>query len=350
MTSAQLQAMLAESGLDSDASADLTALLSPLAVTAADPPAASADLAALFGEDVPRPPRVRSRRRGQGAVAGVLVLTVAGVGATGLSAAANTLPHPWQRGVSHFAHHYLPFDLPTPPPAAPGDSTRVPRLTPLARTVDHPARHRAQEAHEPSRSLAPGRQPAHTAPTWSGHTSGHGSRKPSSPTVPAASGHSAQAAPASPSTVTYSVPHATPAISTPAISKPAISKPAISKPAISAPGPHLSHSPHPTGPRKHHDHTRGTESPRTGQHEGRHGSKSGSKSGGQSGEPPKGALLAPQQSPHQIPVPDPSKVRGSEPETGLDDVSPSRTPPSAPDVVERPPVEVRDVSDTPPGA
>ena len=36
--------------------------------------------------------------------------------ATGLSAAANTLPRPLQHGVSQFSQHYLPFDLPEPPP------------------------------------------------------------------------------------------------------------------------------------------------------------------------------------------------------------------------------------------
>ena len=49
------------------------------------------------------------------AVAGALVLALSGVGATGLSAAANTLPRPLQHQVSQFSHHYLPFDLPEPP-------------------------------------------------------------------------------------------------------------------------------------------------------------------------------------------------------------------------------------------
>ena len=38
------------------------------------------------------------------------------MGATGLSAAANTLPRPFQHQVAQFSHDHLPFDLPEPPP------------------------------------------------------------------------------------------------------------------------------------------------------------------------------------------------------------------------------------------
>ena len=48
-------------------------------------------------------------------MAGALVLALSGVGATGLSAAANTLPRPLQHQVSQFSRDYLPFDLPEPP-------------------------------------------------------------------------------------------------------------------------------------------------------------------------------------------------------------------------------------------
>ncbi len=122
MNPSQLDMLLCESGMDSDVARDLATLLAPLA----DPteiPTPSADLLALFGEGPyvePVPGRVVStgprRRPGRkrGALAGAVVLAISGVGATGLSAAANTLPSPWQSQVSDFSQHYLPFHFPQP--------------------------------------------------------------------------------------------------------------------------------------------------------------------------------------------------------------------------------------------
>jgi hypothetical protein len=120
MSRSRIEALLAESGLDpASDSADLGELVGVLA-TLTEParrPEPSAELAALFAGAEPTgraTPLFGSRR---GAVASALVLALSGVGATGLSAAANTLPRPIQHGVSTFSHHYLPFDLPEPPPA-----------------------------------------------------------------------------------------------------------------------------------------------------------------------------------------------------------------------------------------
>ncbi len=122
MNPSQLDMLLCESGMDSDVASDLATLLAPLA----DPteiPTPSADLLALFGQGPcvePVPGRVVStgprRRPGRkrGALAGAVVLAISGVGATGLSAAANTLPSPWQSQVSDFSQHYLPFHFPQP--------------------------------------------------------------------------------------------------------------------------------------------------------------------------------------------------------------------------------------------
>ncbi len=122
MMPSQLDAMLAESGFDPEESGDLVTLLAPLQDTVAAEPVPSAALLVLFGEAAPRTsydgpvpwatwPGIAARR----ALVGAVVLAISGVGATGLSAVANTLPEPWQRGVSDFSHHYLPFDLPQPP-------------------------------------------------------------------------------------------------------------------------------------------------------------------------------------------------------------------------------------------
>lgn len=56
----------------------------------------------------------RRRARRSGALSGALVLAVSGVGATGLSAAANTLPAPFQEQVSQLSRAYLPFEFPSP--------------------------------------------------------------------------------------------------------------------------------------------------------------------------------------------------------------------------------------------
>ena len=130
MNPRQLDALFAEVGLtppDDDLRGALSTLVEPVAVA----PAPSADLLALFGEagatsgrpaDVrpveeshPRVARLPLHVRGRRAVSGALVLAISGVGATGLSAAANTLPTPWQHHVSQFSQRYLPFDFPEPP-------------------------------------------------------------------------------------------------------------------------------------------------------------------------------------------------------------------------------------------
>jgi hypothetical protein len=124
----QLDAMLAESLLDLEDATELGAVLAPLAELAEVAPEPSAELLALFGQEAPpatsyaEPGRVLSFRptpRVRRAVAGAVVLALSGVGATGLSAAANTLPGPWQHHVSDFSHHYLPFDFPEPPRSRP---------------------------------------------------------------------------------------------------------------------------------------------------------------------------------------------------------------------------------------
>ena len=123
MSAARLEEMLADAGLAPTAQAELSGLLLPLAATTDLVPEPSAELAALFGESteggepgglVPgaqaaRPWRVRT------ATAGAVVLAISSVGATGLSAAANSLPSAIQHHVSQFSQHYLPFDFPEPP-------------------------------------------------------------------------------------------------------------------------------------------------------------------------------------------------------------------------------------------
>lgn len=118
MRTPQLESMLAESGLAAEAADELRAALAPLQQPDTAAPAPSEALAALFpqGESASAPVGTVTpiRARGRRAVSGALVLALASVGATGLSAAANTLPTPWQHQVSEFAHRYLPFDLPEP--------------------------------------------------------------------------------------------------------------------------------------------------------------------------------------------------------------------------------------------
>ena len=127
MSHVRIEEMLAESGLAREEMADVVDLLLPLEDLVDDAPAPSAELAALLGPERPRPvARVGGRRS---AVAGALVLALSGVGATGLSAAANTLPRPLQHQVSQFSQNYLPFDLPEPP-APHRRSQGLPALTP----------------------------------------------------------------------------------------------------------------------------------------------------------------------------------------------------------------------------
>ena len=127
MSHVRIEEMLAESGLAREEMADVVDLLLPLEDLVDDAPAPSAELAALLGPERPRTvARVGSRRS---AVAGALVLALSGVGATGLSAAANTLPRPLQHQVSQFSQNYLPFDLPEPP-APHRRSQGLPELAP----------------------------------------------------------------------------------------------------------------------------------------------------------------------------------------------------------------------------
>ena len=123
MSSARLEEMLADAGLAPAEQAELSELLLPLVVTTELVPEPSAELAALFGEPaeggdlgalVPRAHAVR-RWRVRTASVGAVVLAVSSVGATGLSAAANSLPSAVQHHVSQFSQHYLPFDFPEPP-------------------------------------------------------------------------------------------------------------------------------------------------------------------------------------------------------------------------------------------
>ncbi|GAB3663292.1 hypothetical protein GCM10027596_26240 [Nocardioides korecus] len=140
----RVAAVLRESALDDAATADghaapasddglehaLSRALSPLLRTA---PVPSPELRGLLDRGAPSRAAAPARRpdpedrpgvvlplrvRGRRALAGALVLAAAGVGATGLSAAANTLPRPWQRQVADFSRIHLPFDFPEPPAGA----------------------------------------------------------------------------------------------------------------------------------------------------------------------------------------------------------------------------------------
>ncbi len=115
MSAERIAEMLAESGLAREEMADVLEAIAPLEDLARDVPAPSTELAALLGPGHgtdPRPGALLGARRR--AVAGAVVLALSGVGATGLSAAANTLPPPLQHRISQFSRHYLPFDLPEP--------------------------------------------------------------------------------------------------------------------------------------------------------------------------------------------------------------------------------------------
>ena len=133
MSRSQLDAMLAESLLAPEETDQLVAVLAPLADLSGQVPAPSAELNLLFGAE-PRSGTWRSERgaaaprsgrRGSGTVAGVVVLALSGVGATGLSAAANTLPGAWQHQVSEFSSRYLPFDFPDPRVGPPNPSRKA---------------------------------------------------------------------------------------------------------------------------------------------------------------------------------------------------------------------------------
>jgi hypothetical protein len=126
----QLDAMLAESGFDPDDVDHLKAALNPLAELADEAPGPSTELLALLGEKssdgatLHAVPTRAQPRRSRGVVVGAVVLALSGVGATGLSAAANTLPSPWQHEVSDFSRRYLPFDFPQP-------TVQLPHLAPV---------------------------------------------------------------------------------------------------------------------------------------------------------------------------------------------------------------------------
>ena len=114
MSLVQIEQLLTESGLSTEETPELVDVLATLD-DLPEAPAPSAALAAVFegrraflAAEGASGPRKR-------AMAGVLVLALSGVGATGLSAAANTLPGPLQHQVSEFSRNYLPFDLPEPP-------------------------------------------------------------------------------------------------------------------------------------------------------------------------------------------------------------------------------------------
>lgn len=154
MSHSRIEEMLSESGLDTELMGDVVVALAPLAEVG-DVPVPSAELAALFGEGDPERSAIAllGRRR---AVAGVLVLALSGVSATGLSAAANTLPRPLQHGVSQFSRHYLPFDLPEPAPRSkePRSFFGAPTPagpTPLGERADDPASRSIQgRDHDPT--------------------------------------------------------------------------------------------------------------------------------------------------------------------------------------------------------
>jgi hypothetical protein len=183
MSEHELQAMCAESGIGPDDAADLTRLLAPLHELCATVPEASPELRALFGDAPetsakPGPLPLRSAHRARTAVAGVVVVAMAGVGATGFSAAANTLPRAWQQQVSQFSHHYLPFDFPEP--VARSDEAGTPAAHPRrsggrgaaeiagARTSDPPSRSavttREQAVTQARPSTQSGHRPGTTTP------------------------------------------------------------------------------------------------------------------------------------------------------------------------------------------
>ena len=162
MRSPQLESMLAESGLAAEAADELRAALAPLQQPDTSAPAPSEALAALFpqGESASAPVGTVTpiRARGRRAVSGALVLALASVGATGLSAAANTLPTPWQHQVSEFAHRYLPFDLPEPrlgPPRerAPLSGAGTPRTTAGTLVPSRPHARQAPRDDAPSTTV-----------------------------------------------------------------------------------------------------------------------------------------------------------------------------------------------------
>ncbi len=203
MSRARLEEMLAQSEESERDAAELRAALTPLADLATVLPPPVEELRALFeAPQESRPDAQRTRSGPRGTVAGAVVLALAGVGATGLSAAANTLPRPWQHQMAHFSHRYLPFDLPEPAarhhPATPdgsgtpgGDAGRTVAEQPpdgrkltgpaapthgtgwdrASRTLDGPGAADRERAEQPRSEQPPDGQaapadPAHPASTW----------------------------------------------------------------------------------------------------------------------------------------------------------------------------------------
>jgi hypothetical protein len=150
MSHARIEEMIAESGLDAEEMSDVLVALAPLAAPADEVPAPTAELAKVLGPGHRQTGREVSQLFGprRSAVVGVLVLALSGVGATGLSAAANTLPRPLQHEVSKFSRHYLPFDLPEPPPQV------APEL-PLGAGQPQPGDPRLDDGVTASRSAQP---------------------------------------------------------------------------------------------------------------------------------------------------------------------------------------------------
>ena len=192
MSRVRIEEMLAESGLAREEMADVVALLLPLEDLVDDAPAPSSDLAALLGPERPRTvARVGSRRS---AVAGALVLALSGVGATGLSAAANTLPRPLQHQVSQFSQNYLPFDLPEPP-APHRRSQGLPELAPAPTGERGGATSRSTPGRQPdAAAIAPPAPTAHAQPSPTAQATSSSTAQPS-----AAPGYATESAGPSPS-------------------------------------------------------------------------------------------------------------------------------------------------------
>lgn len=243
--SAELRAELRALGATQLEAASVVEELTGLTALAAVAPAPSAELAALLGRTAPTPgglapvvrpsfgARTRRRARRSGAVSSALVLALSGVGATGISAAANSLPAPLQQRVSELSRSYLPFQFPAP--------TVRPVPGPAAPDVDEP-RPAARERQQPLRPLAPVAgtltastpapevlpadvDPGPEAPPRAGSEPARGQARPSRSS--AGAGSSEQGRPAAPSQTprprsgTASAPADSPAVSPPPSADPA---------------------------------------------------------------------------------------------------------------------------------
>ena len=171
MSHTRIAEMLLESGFEAEEMTDVVDALAPLADLADGVPAPTAELAALLGRAGGPPNRVSSLfgpRRS--AVAGALVLALSGVGATGLSAAANTLPAPLQHQVSKFSVTSCPstcLSRPPPPtsrttPSEPCCRTALPtsRGMAVSRRRGRPSPGRVMRQRRRSRRHSPARSGA----------------------------------------------------------------------------------------------------------------------------------------------------------------------------------------------